>query len=143
MKLSRITYVVAIALLASANVWAQSGSYKVVVNPANPETSISKSALSRIFLKKSTRFLDGHGASPVDLPLNSATRESFSKSVLGKSSSEVDAFWQQQIFSGKDIPPPQKSESAALDYVRSNGNGIAYVSAGADTHGVKVLTVSE
>ena len=143
MKLSRITYVVAIALLASANVWAQSGSYKVIVNPANPETSISKSALSRIFLKKSTRFLDGHGASPVDLSLSSPVRESFSKSVVGKSSSEVDAFWQQQIFSGKDIPPPQKSESAAIDYVRSNGNGIAYVSAGADTHGVKVLTVSE
>ena len=141
MKLSRITYVVAIALLASANVWAQSGSYKIIVNPANPETSISKGNLARIFLKKDNRFLDGHGASPADLSLSSPVRESFSRNILGKSSSEVDAFWQEQIFSGKDIPPPQKSETAALEYVRSNGNGIAYVSAGADTHGVKVITV--
>lgn len=141
MKLSRITYVVAVAVLASASVWAQSGSYKIVVNPANPEESISKSGLARIFLKKSARFLDGHGASPVDLTLSSPVRETFSRNVLGKSASEVDAFWQEQIFSGKDIPPPQKSERAAIDYVRSNANGIAYVSADADTHGVKVLRV--
>jgi hypothetical protein len=142
MKLSRISYLVVIALLASANVWAQSGGYKVIVNPANPETSISKSSLSRIFLKKSTTFLDGHGASPVDLPLSSPVRASFSKDILGKTPSDVDGFWQQQIFSGKDIPPPQKSESSAIDYVRSNGKGIAYVSADADTRGLKVLAVN-
>jgi hypothetical protein len=141
MKLSRISHLVVIALLASANVWAQSGGYKVIVNPANPETSISKSSLSHIFLKKSTTFLDGHGASPVDLPLNSPVRASFSKDIHGKTPSDVDGFWQQQIFSGKDIPPPQKSESAAIDYVRSNGKGIAYVSADADTRGLKVLTI--
>jgi ABC-type phosphate transport system substrate-binding protein len=143
MRLSRIPYVVAIALFASANVWAQSGGYKVVVNPANPATSISKEDLSRIFMKQSTKFKEGHSASPVDLPVNSAARESFSKSVLGKPASAVDAFWQQQIFSGRDIPPPQKSESAAISFVRSNENGIAYVSAGADTKGLKVLTVAD
>jgi hypothetical protein len=55
----------------------------------------------------------------------------------------VDAYWQQQIFSGRDIPPAQKSESAALNFVRSNENGIAYVPAGADTEGVKVVTVAD
>ena len=141
MKLSRITYIVAIGLLASANVWAQSGSYKIIVNPANPEDSISKSALARIFLKKSSTFLDGHGATPVDLPLNSPARASFSGSILGKSPSDVEAFWQQQIFSGKDIPPAQKSESAAIDFVRFNSKGIAYVSTDANVKGLKVLHV--
>lgn len=143
MKRSRITYVLAIVLLASANVRAQSGSYKIIVNPANPATSISKEDLSRIFLKQSTKFREGRGASPIDLPVNSPVRESFSKSVLGKPASAVDAFWQQQIFSGRDIPPSQKSESAAISYVRSNENGIAYVSAGADTKGLKVITVGD
>ncbi|HLY61410.1 MAG TPA: hypothetical protein VKV95_11730 [Terriglobia bacterium] len=141
MKLSRITYVVGLALLASANVWAQSGNYKIIVNSANTEESISKSSLARIFLKKDTRFLDGHGASPVDLTLNSPVREIFSRNVFGKSTSDVDALWQEQIFSGKDIPPPQKNEKAAIEYVRSNANGIAYVSADADTKGLKVLRV--
>lgn len=143
MKLSRITHVVAIVLFASATVRAQSGGYKIVVNPANPATSISKDDLSRIFLKQSTKFRDGHGASPVDLPVSSPVRESFSKSILGKPSSAVDAFWQQQIFSGRDIPPPQRNESAAISFVRSNENGIAYVSSGADTHGLKVITVAD
>ena len=143
MKLSRIPYLVAMALFASANVWAQGGSYKIVVNPANPATSISKDELSRIFLKKSTKFPDGRGASPVDLPVNSTIRESFSRNVLGKPASAVDAYWQQQIFSGRDIPPPQKSEAAAINLVRSNENGIAYVSAGADVGGLKVITVGD
>ncbi len=143
MKLSRITYIVAIVLFASGNVWAQSGSYKIIVNPANPATSISKDEVSRIFLKKSTKFPDGRGASPVDLPVNSSIRESFSKNVLGKPASAVDAYWQQQIFSGRDIPPPQKSEAAAINLVRSNENGIAYVSAGADIGGLKVITVGD
>src|SRR5690349_19323593 len=92
MKLSRITYVIAMALFASANVWAQSGGYKVVVNPANPAVSISKDDLSRIFQKQATKFRDGRGASPVDLPVGSPVRESFSKNVLGKPTSAVDAF---------------------------------------------------
>lgn len=141
MKLSRITYVVAVALLASASVWAQNGGYKIIVNPANPETSVSKIGLARIFLKKSSTFLGGYSATPVDLPLNSTVRASFSRNILGMTPSDVDAFWQQQIFSGKDIPPAQKSESAAIDYVRSNTKGIAYVSLEADVKGLKVLRV--
>ena len=142
-RLSRITYIVAFALLASANVWAQGGGYKIVVNPSNPVTTMSRDDVSRIFLKKSTKFPDGHGASPVDLSVNSPIRESFSKNIHGKPASAVDAYWQQQIFSGRDIPPAQKSESAALNFVRSNENGIAYVPAGTDTGGVKVITVAD
>jgi ABC-type phosphate transport system substrate-binding protein len=143
MRLLRFPYLVAIVLLAAANVWAQGGSYKIVVNPSNPVTSMSKDEVSRIFLKKTTRFSDGRSASPVDLSVNSSIREGFSKNVLGKPASAVDAYWQQQIFSGRDIPPPQKSEAAAINFVRSNENGIAYVSAGADTGGLKVITVGD
>ena len=104
---------------------------------------MSKDEVARIFLKKATKFPDGRSASPVDLAVNSSIRENFSKSVLGKPASAVDAYWQQQIFSGRDIPPPQKSENAAISFVRSNENGIAYVSAGADTKGVKVINVAD
>ena len=143
MRLSRLPLITAMVLLASANVWAQGGSYKIVVNPSNPLTSMSRDDVSRIFLKKSAKFPDGRGASPVDLPASSPIRESFSKNIHGKPASAVDAYWQQQIFSGRDIPPAQKSESAALSFVRSNENGIAYVSAGADTGGLKVITVAD
>lgn len=143
MKLSRFLYILAIVLLASLNGWAQGGSYKIVVNASNPATSMSRDDVSRIFLKKSSKFPDGRSASPVDLPVSSGVRESFSKNIHGKPASAVDAYWQQQIFSGRDIPPAQKSESAALSFVRSNENGIAYVSAGADIGQLKVITVAD
>jgi ABC-type phosphate transport system substrate-binding protein len=143
MKLSRFPFIVAMVLLAAANIWAQGGGYKIVVNPSNPVTSISKDEVARIFLKKTTKFSDGRTASPVDLAVNSSVRESFSKSVLGKPASAVDAYWQQQIFSGRDIPPPQKSEAAAISFVHANENGIAYVSSSADTSGLKVINVGD
>ncbi len=135
--------VIAIVILASPNVRAQGRGYKLIVNTSNSVSSLSRGEVARIFLKKSTRFPNGRGASPVDLSVNSPVRDSFSKDVQGKSASAVDAYWQQQIFSGKDIPPPQKSEAAAIDFVRSNEDAIAYVSAGADTSGVKVINVTD
>lgn len=143
MRLQRFFLLVAIVIFASLSSWAQGRGYKLVVNAANPASSMSRAEVERIFLKRSMKFPDGRSASPVDLPVNSSVRESFSKDVHGKSASAVDAYWQQQIFSGKDIPPAQKSEAAALDFVRSNENGIAYVSAGADAPGVKVITVTD
>jgi ABC-type phosphate transport system substrate-binding protein len=138
----RVCTIAAFLILASAGVLAQEKGYKVIVNSSNPLVSISRDNVSRIFLKKATKFPNGRGAFPVDLPVNSSTREGFSKDVHGKPSSAVDAYWQQLIFSGRDVPPAQKSESGALDFVRSNENGIGYVSAGADTAGVKVISVT-
>jgi len=142
MKNLRISNVAVFLLLASTGVWAQTRSYKVIVNPSNPLVSISRDNVSRIFLKKTPKFPNGLTASPVDLPVSSSIRESFSKEVHGKPSSAVDAYWQQLIFSGRDIPPAQKNESGVIEFVKSNENGVGYVSAGADTTGVKVVNVT-
>jgi len=143
MKQLQVCAIAAVLILAAANVWAQAKSYKVIVNPSNPVSSMSRDDVSRIFLKKTSKFSDGRGASPVDLAANSRTRESFSQDIHGKSSSAVDAYWQEMIFSGRDIPPAQKSESSVIEYVRSNANAIGYVSAGADTAGLKVISVTD
>jgi ABC-type phosphate transport system substrate-binding protein len=130
-------------MLASSSVWAQTKSYKVIVNPSNPLTSISYENLSRIFLKKTTKFPNGLSASPVDLPANSSIREHFSEDVLGKPASAMEAYWQQLIFSGRDIPPPQKNERSVVDFVRSNESGVGYVSTTVDTSGLKVILVTK
>jgi ABC-type phosphate transport system substrate-binding protein len=143
MKSFKVCLVAAVLILVTLKVWPESRSYKVIINTSNSVSSISKEDLARIFLKKTTKFPDGRGASPVDLPLSSSVRESFSREIHGKPASAVDAYWQQQIFSGKDVPPAQKSEAGAVDFVRSNSNGVGYVSAGADTGGVKVINVTD
>ena len=142
MKQLQICAIALLMLLGSTGASAQTRSYKVIVNSSNPLVSISRENVSRIFLKKASKFPNGLSAVPVDLSVNSSIRESFSKDVHGKPSSAVDAYWQQLIFSGRDIPPAQKSESGVIDFVKSNENAVGYVSAGADTAGVKVVNVT-
>ena len=134
------------ALLTAAVLWALAplaaaqGGYKVVANPSVPESSLSRSELSRHFLKKTNRWSDGTKVVPVDQERTSPTRESFSSDVHRKSPDVVAAYWQKQIFSGRGVPPVvKKSDAEVLEHVRSNPGAVGYVSAGASTQGVKVL----
>lgn len=143
-KISTVCAVVLTLALQAGQVFAQGrGAYKVVVNSSISISSISRDELSRVFLKKASKFHDGHSAMPVDLPSSSGVRDAFSRDVHGKPTTAVEAYWQQQVFSGREVPPAEKSEGAAIDFVRSNSNGIAYVSPGADTEGTKVINVTD
>ena len=144
LRLYMVCAVVLMLALPLGQVFAQGhGGYKIVVNPSISAGSISRDELSRIFLKKTGKFHDGHSASPVDLPSSSGVRDVFSRDVHGKPTSAVEAYWQQQVFSGREVPPPEKSESGAVDFVRSNSNGIGYVSPGTDTEGLRVVNVTD
>ena len=62
---------------APAHLSPASAGYRVVVNAANPAASVRRSYVSRIFLKKLTRWTDGTLAAPVDLPEADPVREAF------------------------------------------------------------------
>ena len=119
--------------------------FLVVVSDQNSVASVSRVLVSRFFLKKASRWDSGALALPVDLPADSPVRDAFSRKVLAKSVSSVKAYWQQQIFSGRDIPPPEKpAEADVLEFVKANAAAIAYVSPAAVLpRGVRVLTVTE
>jgi ABC-type phosphate transport system substrate-binding protein len=115
--------------------------YVLVVNRANPVTSLSRREVSAIFLRRTDRWHDGTPVQPVDGP-DSPTRESFSKDVHGKRTAAVKSHWLQVIFSGRGVPPPQRaSDSGVILYVTANAGAIGYVSATAVTPDVKVLSV--
>ena len=129
-------------ITATVILHAETITVQVVVNASNPLTSIGKTDMSRMFLKKLTRWPNGQTVQPVDLPENASAREQFSTQVLARSVSAVMAYWQQQIFAGKELPPLTKaSEAEVLAYVKANPNAVGYVSASANTHEVKVLTI--
>src|SRR5690349_15446086 len=110
---------------------ARGSAFVVVVNDQNASDGVSRIVVSRFFLKKAARWENGAVVLPVDLPANSPIRDAFSREVLAKSVSSIKAYWQQQIFSGRDVPPPEKmNDAAVLEFVQSNPNAIAYVSAG-------------
>ena len=119
--------------------------FQVVVHADAGLTEISKNDLSRLFQKKANKLPSGESANPVDQGDGAAVREAFSQAVHGKSAQQIAAYWQQQIFSGKDFPPEQKaSDEEVLAYVASTPGAVGYVAAGASLGaGVKAVPVSE
>ncbi len=116
--------------------------YKVVANAKVPADRLTRAEISQLFLKKTTKWRDGSAVVPVDQPLSSEVRDSFSREVHGKGAAAVDAYWQKQIFSGRDLPPVTKANDAeVLAYVRANSGAIGYVSPGVETTGVKTIEV--
>jgi ABC-type phosphate transport system substrate-binding protein len=142
MKFSFKTLAVALLAIVCSAAPALAQDFKVIVNSANSTTDLPADVTAKLFLKQSTKFPNGTAAQPVDQAKTSPVRAAFSKTVLGRAVSAVESYWQQQIFSGKDVPPPAKSsDEDVVAFVKATPGAIGYVSAGASTGGVKVVDV--
>lgn len=116
--------------------------FKVIVNVKNPTTSVSKDLLRNAFLKKETRWSSGETLRPIDLATKFPARTSFTHAILKKTPAQLKTYWNQQVFSGKGVPPPESdSLSEVLAYVRTTPGAVAYVPVDADARGVKVVGV--
>jgi len=145
MKLwSRVVLCVGLGILAAYSGAQDASAYKVVVNASNPTAPLSRLKLGEMFLKKSPRWPDGIPVMPVEPSGKSPVRQRFTLEIYGKQVIAISAYWQQMIFSGKGIPPPEKSTDAeVVTYVRDTPGAIGYVWAGADTSSVKVVAVTD
>lgn len=77
-------------------------------------------------------------------PAEAAVRERFARKVLDKSPMAVKAYWNQQIFAGRDVPPLEKpSDAEVVAFVRQNPGAVGYVSGGADTSGLLVIPLRD
>jgi len=129
-------------LAMAISVFASAADFKVIVNSSNGSAKISKTDLNALFLKKMVKWGDGTPAAPVNQSKKSAVRDNFTTAVHGKSVAAVDSYWQQQIFSGRDVPPPEKSSDAdVVAFVKANPGAIGYVTNAAATAGVKTVDV--
>jgi ABC-type phosphate transport system substrate-binding protein len=116
--------------------------YKVIVHPANPVSSLPREQVSRYFLKKATNWKAGGAVAPVDRDRDAAPRAAFSREVLHKSVAEVTAYWQQQFFSGRGVPPAEKRTDAdVVAFVTANPGAIGYVAQSAEVGDAKVIEV--
>jgi ABC-type phosphate transport system substrate-binding protein len=116
--------------------------YWVVVHPDNPTITLRRDEVSRLFLKKVTRWSDGRTAVPVDLVESAPARDAFSRDVHRRPASAIKKYWQQMVFSGQSAPPPEVlTEEDVLAMVRSDPAAVGYVSDEATLHGVKILDV--
>ncbi len=105
--------------------------FTAVVNAANPVTSLSVEEVSRLLLKKVTRWPDGLEVVPVDQSSDSSVRQAFSRLIHGRTLRAVDAFWKQCIFSGRAIPPlVVATDEDVVNYVEGIPGAIGYVTGG-------------
>jgi ABC-type phosphate transport system substrate-binding protein len=131
--LKKLIFIPALTLsfMAFANV-------AVIVHPSNAAT-LSQDDINKIFTGRAKNFTDGKAAEPVNLSETVAVRADFDQKALGRSSSQVKAYWSKLVFTGKGTPPKEMaSEQEVLDAVAKNPAAIGYVSAGAVTGSVKV-----
>jgi ABC-type phosphate transport system substrate-binding protein len=118
--------------------------YVVVANEAVPATSVSASELGRIFQKQASRWDNGLAVEPVDQVESAPVRTQFSLRVLERTTQQVKAYWQAQVFGGRGAPPVElPNDRQVIQFVQTHAGAVGYVATG--THlpeGVKVLQIA-
>jgi ABC-type phosphate transport system substrate-binding protein len=122
---------------------AGSEGYKIIVHPDNPVTAIDRQFLREAYLRKANDWNTGAEIRPIDLASRFPVRERFVQDVLKKTPSQLKSYWNQQIFSGKGVPPPQAdSVAAVVGYVLANPGAVGYVPLDTDVGRAKVVGVN-
>ena len=142
---ARRALILALVLVASFGAMgagaASPPAYVVIVHPTNPTTNVSRRFLADAFLKKTTRWDNGETIRPVDQAPDTSVRRRFSDEVLKRSVAAVRNYWQQIIFAGRGVPPPElNGDEEVIKYVTEHDGAVGYVS-GSNTGGAKVIAV--
>lgn len=136
MKRSIYYFFVVLVCISATRAFAD---YSVIAHPTI-EDGVTKSDIAKIFLAKSKKLPGGTKSNPVNLSESSPAREPFEKNVLGKSSSQVKAYWSRLIFTGKAVPIEElESDASVVERVSQTPGAVGYVNSTAVTDSVKVL----
>ena len=111
----------------------------VIVHPNNSAT-FDQSIIKKLFLGKETNFSDGKVAIPLNANEKLPTYELFNSKVLGKSFTQVNAYWARLVFTGKaTMPKILDSDAEIASTVAVNEGAIGYVDSSSVTDKVKVI----
>jgi len=116
--------------------------FRVIIHGGSAHARLDRDFVANAFLRKASRWPQGGAIRPVDLHSQSAVRQKFSTQVLRRSVAAVRIYWQQLIFSGRGLPPPEMaSDLEVVRYVARNAGSIGYVSGSTDVGGVTVVSL--
>jgi ABC-type phosphate transport system substrate-binding protein len=133
----------AAAMSLASSVWAD---VAVIVNVKNQNTytGVEQDLIQRIYLGKASQFPDGTKATPYDLSKGDASRQLFVQEVIGKTPSQLHAYWSRRIFSGKQQPPRSLDDAEAMKAaVAADESAIGYIKSTAVDASVAVLFTIE
>jgi ABC-type phosphate transport system substrate-binding protein len=138
-----ITLWVGLAIVCPAPQAAQTGGFRIIVHPSNPVSSVDRRFLADAFMKKVTRWpRNDELIRPVDLEPDAPARARFTETVFNRSVAALKNYWQQQVFAGREVPPPElEGDSEVVKYVSKHPGAIGYVSPGAALDNVRAIEV--
>ncbi len=133
----RYQRILVILLIAAAAAYA--ADIKIIANPSVGAASVSADELKGIFLATKTSLGDGSHVEPV-IEKGGPAHETFVKSYLGKTEAALETYYRSLVFTGKgSMPKTVASDADMVAYVAKTKGAIGYVSAAANTTGVKTL----
>ena len=139
---SFIFYIVLVILVSSVSTVTgdEETSFVVIVNSDNPVSSLTRSQVSKIFLKKVIQWDSGGKIALIE---QGEVKEDFSEKIHNKDKAAIDNYWTQMIFSGRRVPPNQvNTDIEVIEFIEKNRNAIGYVSKNAALENVKILKVN-
>ncbi len=103
-----------------------------IVNIENPATEISYSDIRDYYFKRKRQWSNGESVRFIDRNLEVNIHDTFVKSVLKKTNSDVELFWiGQKLYSGDSAPLRKTSDNGTIEFVSSFKGAIGYISSSA------------
>lgn len=99
-----------------------------MVAAENPNTELSRTELSDIFLGRRSQFPNGDPAIPVNHRETSDAYRLFYSQFLNLSPAQVRSHWSRLIFTGRGQPPQTVPDGNAMaDKIAEGNRGIGYL----------------
>ena len=112
----------------------------VIVNKANPATSLSQNELRPIFQTTKKVWSSGEDAMPINLPEDSSLRNDFDQAVLGLDPERVARYWTDRKVRGGARPPVRVPNAASvMRAVAAKPGAVGYVRLSDVNNSVKVV----
>jgi ABC-type phosphate transport system substrate-binding protein len=111
----------------------------VIVHPDNT-SNFNNDIIKKIFLGKQTKFTNGNRAIPMNATETLPTYVAFIDKIVGKSRTQINAYWTRLVFTGKgSMPATLASDTDIIATVAVNQGAISYVDSSSVTDKVKVI----
>lgn len=138
--MKRITLLFLVGIAVAAPV-AHAQQVSVIANPSVGAATVATAELREVFLGSKIQLSDGSPVEPV-LGQGGAAHDTFLKDVVGKSEQALRTHFKSLVFTGKGAMPKSfASDGEVVAYVAKTKGAIGYVTAGAETAGVKRIAV--
>ena len=142
---TRRSLLLTLLVAAALGTWAQSSDagsdlIVIIVNRANPASTLAVGELRPIFQTTKTSWSRGGEVVPFNLPYDNALRQEYDRAVLGLDPERVARYWQdRKIRGGARAPKQLSTASAVLAAVAASPGAVGYVNARDVNETVKVV----